>query len=138
MNEIILDQRERVAAWMAEEGNSLISCINYYAMGLEKNGKLVAGILFEAYNKHNVNAHIVYKGFSKSFAELADHAFKYAFDFLKVKRITGYVEKDNEKALKLDKHFGFRIEGCMKKAGSNGQDMYILVLWPENYWRGIP
>jgi RimJ/RimL family protein N-acetyltransferase len=68
--------------------------------------------------------------------ELLDHAYKYAFETCKLKRLTGLVEADNSKALKIDKHIGFLEEGIMQEAGSEGQDMVVLVLWPDNYRRG--
>ena len=108
---------------------------DYDAMGIERDNEIVAGILLEGYNGHNINAHIAYDKFSKSFIELIDNAIIYTFGQLKVKRVTGYVNSDNEKALKLDMHIGFNIEGIMKQSGPQGQDIYILVLWPENCWR---
>ena len=55
------------------------------------------------------------------------------FKIVSSKDLQDLVEADNTKALHLDIHIGFRIEAIMKNAGSSGQDMLILVLWPENY-----
>jgi RimJ/RimL family protein N-acetyltransferase len=105
-------------------------------MGAEKQGELVSGIVFENFNGHNANVHIAVSKPTKLFLQLLDHAFVYAFETCKLRRLTGLVEADNVKALQLDLHIGFKIEAVMKGAGSAGQDLLILVLWPENYHRG--
>ena len=93
-------------------------------------------IVFNNFNECNATAHIAVSKPTKLFLELLDHGFKYAFETCGLRRLTGLVEADNSKAIKLDKHIGFVEEGIMEKAGSEGQDMVVLVLWPHNYRRG--
>ena len=133
---LIFDDKCRVGEWVAEQMPDGASWHNYYAMGAETKGNIVSGIVFESINGHNANVHIAVSKPTKLFLELLDDAFIYAFQDCKLQRLTGLVEADNTKALHLDIHIGFRIEAIMKNAGSSGQDMLILVLWPENYMRG--
>ena len=133
---MIFDDRERVGDWVAEKVGQLCTWGSYYAMGAEKDGQIVSGVVFNNFNDCNATCHIAVSKPNKLFLELLDHAFLYAFDSCGLKRLTGLVEADNPKALKLDKHIGFEQEGVMKQAGSEGQDMLILVLWPWNYRRG--
>ena len=51
----------------------------------------------------------------------------------KLNRLTGMVEDGNQAALRLDYKIGFEHEFTMRKAGNNGQDLHVLVLWPENF-----
>jgi L-amino acid N-acyltransferase YncA len=46
------------------------------------------------------------------------------------------VEENNAKSLKIIRHIGFVDEGVMQQAGTGGQDIIVLVLWPENYRKG--
>lgn len=133
---LIFDDKDRVADWVAEQMADGATWHNYYAMGAERQGELVSGIVFENLNGHNANVHIAVSKPTKLFLELLDHAFIYAFETCGLRRLTGLVEADNIKALQLDLHIGFQIEAVMKGAGSSGQDLLILVLWPENYHRG--
>jgi L-amino acid N-acyltransferase YncA len=133
---LIFDDKERVGAWVAKEVEQRCTWGSFYAMGAEVNGKLVSGIVFNNFNECNATAHIAVSKPSKLFLELLDHAVIYAFESCGLKRVTGLVEADNSKALKLDKHIGFIEEGVMEQAGSDGQDMKVLVLWPQNYHRG--
>ena len=133
---LIFDDKYRVGEWVAEQMSDGANWHDYYAMGAETKGDIVSGIVFENMNGHNANVHIAVSKPTKLFLELLDHAFIYAFQDCELQRLTGLVEVDNTKALHLDIHIGFRIEAIMKNAGSSGQDLLILVLWPENYMRG--
>lgn len=133
---LIFDDKERVGAWVAEQVVQEAEWGSYYAMGAEVDGELVSGIVFNNFNECNATAHIAVSKPNKLFLELLDHAFLYAFETCGLRRLTGLVEADNSKALKLDKHIGFLQESIMQEAGSEGQDVVVLVLWPQNYRRG--
>lgn len=133
---LVFDDKDRVGEWVAECMPRGAAWQDFYAMGAEKDGELVSGIVFENFNGYNANVHIAVSKPTKLLLELLDHAFIYGFETMGVQRLTGLVEVDNEKALQLDLHIGFQIEAVMEKAGSAGQDVLILVLWPQNYLRG--
>ncbi len=133
---LIFDDKERVGAWVAKEVVQEAEWGSYYAMGAEVDGQIVSGIVFNNFNECNATCHIAVSKPNKLFLELLDHAFLYAFETCGLRRLTGLVEADNSKALKLDKHIGFLQESIMQEAGSEGQDMVVLVLWPQNYRRG--
>lgn len=133
---LVFDEKERVGAWVADQVGQTCTWGSFYAMGAEVNGELVSGVVFNNYNATNATCHIACSKPNKLFLELLDHAYLYAFQSCKLRRLTGFVDVDNHKALKLDLHIGFQVEGMMREAGSEGQDQYILVLWPENYRKG--
>jgi len=133
---LIFDDKARVAQWVAYHVGQLSSWGDYYAMGAEVNGELVAGIVFNNFTDSSATTHIAVSKPTKLFLELLDHAYNYAFNVCGLLRLTGLVEAHNEKALKLDKHVGFVEESVMRKAGTGGQDIIVLVMWPENYVRG--
>jgi RimJ/RimL family protein N-acetyltransferase len=133
---LIFDDKLRVGQWVADQTEQSASWGDFYAMGVERDGEIVAGFVFNNFNDSNATCHIAVTQMTKAFSELLDHGFAYAFGQCGLKRLTGMVEAENEKALKLDKHIGFEEEAVMKQAGSGGQDLHILVLWPQNYRKG--
>lgn len=133
---LVFDDKDRVGEWVADQVSQTATWGSFYAMGVEVNGEFTSGVVFNNFNACNATAHIAVAKVNRSFSALLDHAAHYAFTVCGLKRLTGLVEADNIKALNLDKHIGFTEEGVMKQAGSEGQDMVILVLWPENYRRG--
>lgn len=133
---LVFDDKERVAAWVAERVGHLSSWGDYYAMGAELNGELVSGIVLNGMTDSNATCHIAVSKPTRSLPELLDHAYVYAFSQLKLRRLTAFIEEANEKSLKLNSHIGFVDEGVMRSAGTAGQDVRIRVLWPQNYRRG--
>jgi len=133
---LIFDDKARVGAWVAEQVGQKTMWNGFYAMGVETNGELTAGLVFENFNGVNAMVHTAVTKPTKALAALLDHGYKYAFEHCGLKRLTGLVEESNPKAIRLDKHLGFVEEARLKQAGSDGSDVVVLVLWPENAWRG--
>jgi len=137
LTRLVFDEKERVGAWVADQVEQTASWGDFYAMGVERDGKIIAGILFNSFNGSNATCHIAISKMTKLARELLNHGWLYAFKVCGLKRLTGMVEADNEKALKLDVHIGFKREAILAQAGAKGQDMVIMVLWPDNYiWKG--
>lgn len=55
------------------------------------------------------------------------YGFYYPFEELKVRKLIGIVASTNEKALRLDKHFGYVTEAIIKDAAPTG-DLHILTM----------
>lgn len=120
-----------VVAWVAAqmkrgEGYGLSTGI-----GLEENGDLIAGVVYNEFNGVNLCAHIAGVGKRWMTREYLWTIFDYAFNQCKVKRVTGFVEDENIAALRLDKKLGFKYEGRLKDAYVNG-DILILVCRRED------
>lgn len=103
----------------------------YTAIGLECDGTLVAGVVYERFTGPNVVAHIAgvpgRRWLTRSFL----HAmFRYPFIQLGVARITGEVEASNTEALRFDIHLGFEHEATLKGVMPSG-DLVILVMWKD-------
>ncbi len=133
---LVFNAKDRVASWVSGQVGQQSSWGDYYAMGVEHEGEIVAGILFNGLTDTNVYTHMAVSKPTRELPHLLDHAFVYAFNLCKVRRVTATVEANNAKALRLDLHVGFVRECVLRQAGSGGQDLEILVLWPENYYRG--
>lgn len=134
--ELIFNDKARVAKWVAERVGQLSSWGGYYAMGAELNGELTAGLVFNNFTDSNASVHLAVSTPTKGMRELLDHGFLYAFKKCSLRRLTAPVEASNAKSLRIVKHIGFVPEAVMSQAGTNGQDIHLLVLWPEKYMQG--
>lgn len=103
------------------------------AVGMEEDGRIIAGAIYERCNGHNVFFHGASDG-SKRWAsrELLRAAAEHAFVTLGVPRMTTMVAETNKDALRFDLKFGFREEARMKNAAHDGSDLIILVMWRED------
>ena len=133
---LVFDEKDRVGTWVAERVGQLASWGDFYAMGAERDGELVAGVVFNNTGECNATVHIAVSKPIKLLSELLDHAFIYAFKTLKLRRLTAFVDAGNAKSLRLTGHIGFVDEFVMEQAGAGGNNVCVRVLWPGNYRKG--
>lgn len=102
-------------------------------IGLEKDGELVAGALYEGFNGQNVWVHLAGQpGKRWMNREFLRYGFHYPFNEMGVKRISGYVNASNTEARRLNEHFGYQEEARLKGAAPDGGDVILYVMWREN------
>ena len=102
-------------------------------IGLEKDGELIAGALYEGFNGQNVWAHLAGQpGKRWMNREFLWYGFHYPFNEMGVKRISGYVNASNTEARRLNEHFGYQEEARLKGAAPDGGDVILYVMWREN------
>lgn len=103
------------------------------AIGLEKDGELIAGAVYEGFNGHNVWVHLAGIPGRRWMTRQFLHAgFAYPFIQLGCSRISGYVEAWNTDARKLDEHFGYKQEAVLRGAASDGGDVILYVMRRED------
>lgn len=109
------------------------------AIGRIKDGKIVAGVLYEDYNGANVVCHIAGEGKNWLNRRFLSIIFDYPFNQLGVKRITGYVLAENEAAQRLDEHLGFEREFVMKDAHPKGDVIgYVMTRGKCRWLKELP
>ena len=135
-SKLVFDDKERIGDWVAERVGQLSSWGGFYAMGAELKGELISGLVFNNFTDSSATVHLAVSTPTKTLSEMLDHAFLYAFRTCKLRRLTGLVEAKNAKSLKIIKHLGFVEEGVMREAGTGGDDIIVLALWPVNYRKG--
>ena len=126
MKRIVWDQPERVMKFVAARtGEERYR--DYTAIGLECDGELVAGVVYELHTGPNVLTHIASDG-SRAWITPAylGAIFRYPFVQLGCTRITGLVRGDNIDCHRFSTHLGFRKEGVMRCAESDGTDLIIF------------
>lgn len=132
MSNLIYGHEDRLLPW-AQERIGVPFRRDAYTLGLEKEGELVAVVVFDGFGETDCSMHIASDG-TKAWMNkaLLLHAFAYPFDQLGLLRVTGLVPADNQAALAFDENLGFVREGYHPKAGPGGKDLVSLGLLKEN------
>ena len=128
---VVYDDKERFGRWVATQVSQEGSWGDYYAMGVEKEGRVTAGVVINNYNMSNATVHIAIAEPNRMIIPLFKAVCDYAFNVCKLKRITGLVPTNEPDTIKFDKHLGF-VEEFVMKDGAPNADMMVLVLWPKN------
>lgn len=127
----IIDSPARVWAFLREQGVAVPVIGGMRALGLERDGQLVMGVLYEGFNGVNVWMHVALAPGARMTRKFLRYAFFYPFVALGCKRVSGYVEASNEKARAFDEHIGFRPEAVLKGAATDGGDVVLYVMRRE-------
>ncbi len=128
----LISNPARVFAFMSQF-MPLAAVSGMKGIGLEKDGDLVAGVLYEGFNGQNVWMHVAGAPGSRWMnRELLRYSFHYPFNEMGVRRISGYVNASNTQARRLDEHLGFVPEARLRGAAPDGDDVILYVMWREN------
>lgn len=115
MSSIIISQpNELISAFVnVKQGfHAETSWGNFNALGLVRNGHLVAGVIYNGYEAGNVNMHIgAEEGKKWMTPDFLFAAFDYPFNQLGKRRVTAYLRSKNERAIEFAKNLGFKYEG---------------------------
>ncbi len=127
---VVLDQQDRVGAWVARMVGQGASWGDFYAVGVVSGDDIIAGVVINNYNGANATCHIAIAQQTKAIVELFQTVCDYAFNHCKLRRLTGMVPTNEPRIIAFDKHLGFEEEFVMKD-GAPGADMQVLVMRPE-------
>lgn len=120
---------ERVARFVGER----VGCVIYppfTTLGIERDGAVIAGAVFNCYDGPNVHITVAGKGWSRTFLELVG---QYVFDQLGCCRCTFITEQDC--VARLAERLGGKAEGVMRDCFGPGRDGTIIgVLRKEWVW----
>ena len=102
-------------------------------LGLEQDGELIAGVLYEGFTGHNIWMHVAAEpGARWMTREYLRYCFYYPFVEAGVDRVSGWVEASNTAAQRFDEHLGFREEARLKGAARDGGDVILYVMWRKD------
>lgn len=130
MAELVLDQKERIGAWVAQKVGQGADWGSFYAMGVVRGDEVIAGVVINNFNGANATCHIAIAYQTRMIIPLFEAVCDYAFRQCGLKRLTGMVPSNEPHILAFDKHLGFEEEFLMKD-GAPGADMHILVMRPD-------
>lgn len=104
----------------------------FRAVGLERDGDLTAGILYENFNDSNVWCHIAaLPGGHSMNREFIESIFAYPFEQLGLRRMSAYVKESNTAVRGFMNNLGFRCEAVLEGAGDGGENMMVYVMKKE-------
>jgi RimJ/RimL family protein N-acetyltransferase len=125
--------RDRVGAWVVDRVPYVDSWGEYTAIGLERNGELVAGAVFNHYTEANLcvswaaNRGAITRGYLRAI-------FRYTFVQLGCRRVTGYIASRNDDSLKFATKVGAKFEGIMKHALPDDDLVIMGILREDCRW----
>lgn len=137
MSTLLYGQEDKLLPW-AQERIGVAFRRDAYTIGLERDGQLVAVVVFDSFGETDCCMHIASDGTKAWMSKrLLLSSFAFPFTQLGLLRVTGLVPVDNQAALAFDENLGFVREGYHPKAGPGGKDLVSLGLLRENckFWR---
>ena len=139
MKSVIYGQDERVLKWVGDRTDEDDFGPGSIAIGLEEDNELIAGVAFNMYTKASICMHVAaMPGKRWMTRDFLWRSFAYPFIQLGCNRVTGLVREDNFVAQKFDEHLGFKREGLLRRACTDGQNMILYgMLREECRWLEI-
>lgn len=130
MRRVVTEDQEYMRAWL---GRMLCQQVGpgMFCIGQEKDGNLVAVIGYCDITEKSCMMHVAAIDDNWISKDLLWAAFDYPFNVLKVKVILATVSSENEEALKLDRHLGFKDKAYIEDAHMYG-DLVILAMRRED------
>lgn len=118
---------DRVARFVAD-GLDFPLCPPYTAMGIERDGGIVAGVLFNCFEGADVHITTYGKGWTPSFMRAVG---EYVFGILGCERMTATTE--SHCVVRLACKLGGLVEGCMRNHFGKGRDGVIVGVLKDEY-----
>ena len=119
-----ITQGTAIGNWVAERVKGAYFEAQSSAIGLE-NDKIVAGVIYENWNKKTVFCHIAIEGrLTKAYLKAI---FDYPFNVLNVEKIIVPVISNNGKSLNLVYKMGFTEEARIKDGSPDGDIIFLTL-----------
>lgn len=127
MSRIVTD--ERVAAYVGERVGAIINP-PYTAAGLERDGRIVAGIIFNCFTGFDVEVTVAGEpgAFTKDFVR---QAARYVFETLGCLRFSITTEQPH--VIEIAERLGAQVEGRKRNLFGKGRDGTVLGLLKEDW-----
>lgn len=128
---IIIDD-QRVYEFVTLHGVPIDRSAGQQGIGLEKNGELIAGVIYDDYSISNIWMHVAaIPGKRWMTRDYLYACFAYPFKQLNCKRVTGWVEASNIDARRFDEHLGFKQEAVLVSAARDGGDVILYRMFKD-------
>lgn len=102
---------------------------------VDENDEFVCVVVMTNFTTRNIDLSIVIGGkglLPKGMLVMFNEIFGFVFDKLKVARVTGLLRGKNTEAKRINEHFGFKLEGIMRKAFAD-DDLHVYGFLAEDY-----
>lgn len=118
---------ERVPKFVGERVGRVIHP-PFTCMGIEKGGKIVAGVVFNCFTRSDVHVTVAGQGWTRWFLE---EVGRYAFDQLGCIRISATTEYPA--VVRFAERLGGQLEGLKRNHFGYGRDAFIVGILKEEY-----
>jgi RimJ/RimL family protein N-acetyltransferase len=98
-------------------------------IGLERDGKIVAGVCYDNWNGRSIQAHIVVEGALTRYYLFA--IFHYPFEYLGCDKVVCQIIQSNKESIRLCTKMGFTREATLRDVHPDG-DIYLYTLERKN------
>lgn len=120
MKRIVIGQT--VVEWVAKRTSEYGNFGAAVGFGVERDGALVGGIVFNEFNGANMNMHVASDGSRNWMTKtLLWMIFDYAFNQAGVKRLTGLIGEGNVESQRFADHIGGKLEAALPDAHPDGE-----------------
>lgn len=121
-----------VAAWVEKHmGEPMKLDPDMRAVGIVRDAKLAAGVVYDRYNGVNVEASVAVTDPQCLTRNRLRLWLEYPFKHMGVRRITSVVAESNDRALRFNAQIGMRFEARLANAAHDGSDLIVLRMFAE-------
>ena len=100
----------------------------YTQMGMEKDGEIIAGVIFNHFEGADIHISVVGKGWTRGFyADIGDYIFRQ----LKCSRFTCITE--TPEVVRLAEKLGGKVEGLMRDHFGPDRDGFVVGILKKDY-----
>lgn len=135
MKRIVVRENAYVGPWIAEHGGGEYregtQCI-----GLESEGELIAGVMYDSWNGSSLCIHVAASGARWLNREYLHVCFDYPFRQLGAKVLIGLVAESNLKARRFDEHLGFKLHASIPEGHPDGSLLIYTMRKEDCRWIG--
>lgn len=124
---------ERIGPWVCEKAGGNFKAGDT-AIGLEVDGELKAGILYDSYTGASIAMHSRCDDPKAPTLQFFWIIFDYPFNQLKVKRVTGLVSSGNEAAQSIDEKLGWKLETRLADYFPDGDGLVYIMRREDCRW----
>ena len=128
-------QGAEIGEWVAERIQGGYFAQLSSAIGLQKDAKTIAGVIYENWNKRTVFCHIAVE--SRMTKAYLKAIFDYPFNVLNVEKIIVPVVKSNEKSIKLVQNMGFAEEARITDGAPDGDIIFMTLARKDCRFLGV-
>jgi len=126
---------DAVGHWVAERVAGKYFVEGSQAIGLERDGEIIAGVIYENWNGASIVCHIaIERQMTKRYLKAI---FTYPFEVCQVKKIIVPVSSTHAKSLKLVTKMGFVEEARVKDAAPDGDIIFLTLAREKCRFLGV-
>lgn len=118
---------ERVARFVGERCGVVVAP-PYTAMGIERDGKITAGVLFNYYTVNDIAVTVAGERFTREFISAVG---KYVFEQIGCLRMSMMTEQP--KVISIAERLGAKVEGVKRNYFGKGRDATMLGILREDW-----